>query len=77
MAAASLEESQESSPHGRVARDSTTKITSRSEPRGQSSQASLPGSMPGLEAEAPLQVTAPLDVGGASFLNVTTAIAIG
>jgi hypothetical protein len=37
MAAASSEESQESSPHSRVAQDSTTEITSRLEPRGQSS----------------------------------------
>jgi hypothetical protein len=77
MAAASSEKSQELSPHGRVARDSTTKITSMSDPRAQSSQASLPGSMPRLEPEAPLQLTAPLDVGGASILNVTTAIATG
>jgi hypothetical protein len=77
MAAASSKESQESSPHGRAAQDSTTKIMSRLEPRGQSSQALLPGSMPRLEPEAPLQVTTPLDVGGASVLNVTTVVATG
>jgi hypothetical protein len=63
MAAASSEESQELSPHGRATQDSTTKIMSRSEPRGQSSWASLSGSMPMLEPEAPLQVVAPLDIG--------------
>jgi hypothetical protein len=52
MAAASSEESQESSPHGRAARDSTTEITSRSKPCSQSSRASLPGSVPRLEPEA-------------------------
>jgi hypothetical protein len=77
MAATSLEEFQESSPHGRAARDSMTEITLRSEPHGQSSQASLPGTVPSLEPEAPLQVTAPLNVGGASVLNVTTAVATG
>jgi hypothetical protein len=35
--AASSEESQESSPHGRAAQDSTAEIASRSEPHGQSS----------------------------------------
>jgi hypothetical protein len=55
MAVASSEESQESSPHGRAARDSTTKIMLRSEPRGQSSQASLPSSLARLEPEAPLK----------------------
>jgi hypothetical protein len=77
MVVASSEESQESLPHGRVAQDSTTEIMSRSEPCGQSSQASLPSSVPRLEPEAPLEVTAPLDVGGALVLNVTTAIATG
>jgi hypothetical protein len=77
MAAASSEESQESLPHGRVAQDSTVEITSRSEPRGQSSRDSLPSSVPRLEPEAPLQVTTPLDVGGASVLNVTIAVDIG
>jgi hypothetical protein len=72
MAAASLEESKESSPHGRAAQDSTAEITSRSEAHGQSSRASLPGSVQWLEPEAPLQVTAPLDVGRTSVLNVTT-----
>jgi hypothetical protein len=77
MAVASSEESQESSPHGRAARDSMAKITSRSKPRGQSSWASLPSSVPRVEPEAPLQVTAPLDIGGASILDVTTAVATG
>jgi hypothetical protein len=77
MAVASSEEYKELSPHGRVAQDSTAEITSRSEPRGQSSWASLPGSVPRLEPEAPLEVTTPFDIGGASVLNVTTAVAIG
>jgi hypothetical protein len=77
MAAASSDESQESSPHGRAAQDSTAKFLSMSEPHGQSSWASLPNFVPMLEPEAPLQVTAPLDIGGASVLNVTTAVATG
>jgi hypothetical protein len=77
MAAASSDESQESSPHDRAAQDSTTEITSRLEPRDQSSWASLPSSVPMIEPEAPLQVTAPLDVGRASVLIVTTVIATG
>jgi hypothetical protein len=77
MEVASSEESQESSSHDRAAWDSMAEITSWSEPRGQSSRTSLLGSVPGLEPEAPLQVTAPLDVGGASILNVTTALATG
>jgi hypothetical protein len=74
---ASSEESQESSPHGRAAWDSTTEITSRSEPHSQSSRASLPDSVPRLELEAPLQITAPLDIGGASVFDVTAAVATG
>jgi hypothetical protein len=54
MAAMSSKESQESSPHGRAAQDSMTKIASRSKPHYQSSRASLPGSMSRLEPEAPL-----------------------
>jgi hypothetical protein len=77
MVVASSKESQESSPHGREARDSTAEITLRSEPHCQSSRASLPGSVPRLEPEALLQVTAPLDIGGASILDVTTAVTIG
>jgi hypothetical protein len=77
MAVASSEESQESSPHGRVAWDSMAEIMSRLEPRDQSSWASLPGSVPRLEPEAPLQVTAPLDIGGGSVLDVTTTVATG
>jgi hypothetical protein len=57
MAAASSEESQESSSHGQAARDSMAEITLRSEPRSQSSRASLPGSMPRLEPEAPLHLS--------------------
>jgi hypothetical protein len=75
MAVASSEESQESPPHGRAARNSMAEIMSRSGPHGQSSRASLLGSVPRLEPEALLQVTAPLDIGGASILNVTTAVA--
>jgi hypothetical protein len=77
MVAASLKESQESSPHGRAAWDSTTEITSKSEPHGQSSWASLPDSMPRLELVATLQVIAPLGIGGSSILDVTTAVATG
>jgi hypothetical protein len=77
MAVASSEESQESSPHGRAAWDSMAEIMSRLEPRDQSSWASLPGSVPRLEPEAPLQVTAPLDIGGGSVLDVTTTITTG
>jgi hypothetical protein len=77
MVAASLKESQESSPHGRAAWDSTTEITSKSEPHGQSSWASLPDSMPRLELVAMLQVIAPLGIGGSSILDVTTAVATG
>jgi hypothetical protein len=77
MAAASSEQSQESLPHGRAAWDSIAKITSRSEPRGQSSRASLASSVPRLEPEALLQVTAPLDIGGASIFYVTTTVATG
>jgi hypothetical protein len=77
MAATSSEESQESSPHSRAAQDSTVEITLRSEPHDQSSWASLPGSMPRLESEALLQVTAPLDIGEASILDVTNAVATG
>jgi hypothetical protein len=77
MSAASSEESQESSPHSRAAQDSTVEITLRSEPHDQSSWASLPGSMPRLEPKALLQVTAPLDIGEASILDVTNAIATG
>jgi hypothetical protein len=76
MVAASLKESQESSPHGRTA-VVTTEITSKSEPHGQSSWASLPGSMPRLELVATLQVIAPLGIGGSSILDVTTAVATG
>jgi hypothetical protein len=77
MAVASLEESQESSLHSRSAQDSTAEIASRSEPHSQSSWASLPGSVPRLEPEAPLQITAPLDIGTTSILDVITAIAMG
>jgi hypothetical protein len=63
MAAASSEESQESSPHDRAAQDSMIEITSRLEPHGQSSRASLLSSQLRLEPEAPLQVTTPLDIG--------------
>jgi hypothetical protein len=75
MAATSSKESQEPSPHSQAGRDSTTKIASRFDPRGQSSWASLPGSMLRLEPEASLQITAPLDTGGVSILDVTTTIA--
>jgi hypothetical protein len=77
MAVASSKESRESSPHGRVTRDLTSEIASRLEPRGQSSRASLSGSMPRLEPNALLQVTTPLDIGRASIVNVTTAVATG
>jgi hypothetical protein len=77
MAAASSDESQESSPHGEAARDSIAKIMSSLEPRGLSSRALLPSFVPMLEPEAPLQVTTPLDVGRASVLNVTTIVATG
>jgi hypothetical protein len=77
MAAASSEESQESSPHSRATQDSMIKIESRSEPHGQSSWASLPGSVSRLDPEASLQIIAPLDTGGVSILDVTTAVATG
>jgi hypothetical protein len=75
--AVSSEESQESSLHGRATQDSTAKIGSWSAPRGQSSQASLPSFVLRLELEAPLQITAPLDIGGVSILDVTTTVATG
>jgi hypothetical protein len=52
-------------------------IVLRSEPCGQSSQASLSRSVPRLELEAPLQITAPLNTGGVSILDVTTVVATG
>jgi hypothetical protein len=70
MVAESLEESQESSSHGQATWVSTAKIVSRSEPRGQSSRASLLDSAPRLEPEL-------LDTAGASILDVTTAVATG
>jgi hypothetical protein len=76
-AAVISKESQKPSPHGRATWDSTAKIASRSGPRGQSSWASLPGSVLRLEPEVPLQITTPLDIGGASILDVTAAIATG
>jgi hypothetical protein len=73
----SSEGSQELSLHNQAAQDSTTKIASMSEPRGQSSWASLPGFVPRLEPEASLQITAPLNTGGVSIIDVTTASATG
>jgi hypothetical protein len=77
MAVASSEESQESSPHSRAAQDSIVEITLRSEPHDQSSWASLPSSMLRLESEALLQVTALLDIGEASILDVNNAVTTG
>jgi hypothetical protein len=77
MVAASSEEFLESSPHGHAAWDLMAEIASRSEPHGQSFRALLPGFMPRLEPEASLQITAPLDNGRVSILDVTTTIMIG
>jgi hypothetical protein len=60
-----------------AARDLTAEIALRLEPHGQSSRASLPGSMLRLEPKALLQITAPLDTGEVSILDVTTTVATG
>jgi hypothetical protein len=77
MAGASSKESQESSPHNLTARDSAPEIASRSDPRGQSSRASFPDSVPRLVSEASLQIIVPFGIDGASIPDVTTTITIG
>jgi hypothetical protein len=66
MVEASLEESQESSPHNQTTRDSARATAPRPEPCGQSSRASVPDSTPSLEPEALLQITMLVGVGGVS-----------
>jgi hypothetical protein len=62
MAGISLEESQESSPYSQAVRDSVPEIESRLEPHSQSSLASVPR----LDPEATLCISAPLGAGGVS-----------
>jgi hypothetical protein len=52
-------ESQESSPHGQVARDSMAEIASRPMERSRSPRASMPDTTPRVEPEASLQITVP------------------
>jgi hypothetical protein len=52
-------ESQESSPHGQVARDSMAEIASRPMARSRSPRASMPDTTPRVEPEASLQIIVP------------------
>jgi hypothetical protein len=72
VAGASSEESLESSPHSQTTRDPMCVTVLRSEPRGQSSRASLSDSAPSLEPESSLQIMTSLGTGGVSAGCSTT-----
>jgi hypothetical protein len=59
MAEVSLTESQESSPHGQVTRDSLLKNVSMSKPHGLSPHALVLDTAPRVESGASLQITVP------------------